>query len=72
MNVNTRKALVAVVAIVCLTVLMMANKAEPSTGVTGIVGIAMYIVGNGVAAATGKDVDPIVRGKRSQRTRRDD
>lgn len=72
MNVNTRKALVAIVAIASLTVLMMAEKMDPATGGTGIVGIAMYIVGNGVAAATGKDADPVVKRKRTQRTRRDD
>lgn len=72
MNVNTRKAVVATVAIVCLFVLMLAEKMDPATGGTGIVGIAMYIVGNGVAAAQGKDVEPVVKRRRREHTRADD
>lgn len=73
MNVNTRKAVVACVAIVCLTLLLMFEKIDPATGGAGIVGICMYIIGNGVAAATGKDVEPIVKAKRrTNRTRIDD
>jgi len=71
-NVNTRKALVASVGVVCLTVLLMFDKMDQQTGSVGIVGIVMYIIGNGVAAATGKDVDPIVRRKRSRDERSDD
>jgi membrane-bound ClpP family serine protease len=71
-NVNSRKALVASIAIVCLTLLMVLEKMDPSIGSTGIVGITMYIIGNGVAAGTGKDVDPIVKRKRSKLERFDD
>lgn len=71
-NVNERKAIVAVVTIVALTILMLAERMDPATGGTGIVGIAMYIVGNGVAAATGKDVDPVVKRKRTAKTRQTD
>lgn len=73
MNVNTRKALVACVSVFCLTLLLLFEKIDPATGGAGIVGICMYIIGNGVAAATGKDVEPIVRAKRrNNRTRHGD
>ena len=71
-NVNTRKTLVASISIVCLTVLTMADRIDSSYGATGIVGITMYIIGNGVAAATGKEVDPLIKRKRTPNERADD
>lgn len=68
MNVHTRKAIIAGIAIVCITVLLMAEKIDQTAGITGITGITMYILGNGIAARTGHEVEPVVRRRGESRS----
>lgn len=57
---NPPKALIALVALVCLTVLLALNAIDKATG-TGMIGTILgYAVGNGIAAKTGKPVEPII------------
>lgn len=65
MNANTRKTTIAALGIVCITVLLLADKVDPTAGLTGITAIVMYILGNGVAAVTGKQVQPVIWKKRT-------
>jgi hypothetical protein len=52
--------MIALVGLICITVLMIAN-AIPSEAGTGMLGaIIGYAIGNGIAGATGKPVDPII------------
>jgi hypothetical protein len=61
---NPPKALIALVGMLCITALMIAN-AIPSEGGTGMLGaIIGYAIGNGIAAGTGKPVDPIIGSKK--------
>ena len=57
---NPPKALLALVGMVCVTVLMVADSI-PSEAGTGLLGAVIgYAIGNGIAAGTGKAVDPII------------
>lgn len=57
---NPPKALIALVALVCLTVLLAIDAIDKATG-TGMIGTILgYAVGNGIAAKTGKPVEPII------------
>lgn len=57
---NPSKAMIALVGLICITVLMIAN-AIPSEAGTGMLGaIIGYSIGNGIAGAAGKPVDPII------------
>ena len=57
---NPPKALIALVGLICLTVLMATNSIEQATG-TGLIGsILGYAIGNGIAARSGKPVQPII------------
>jgi hypothetical protein len=57
---NPPKAFIALVGLICITVLMIAN-AIPTEAGTGMLGaIIGYAIGNGIAGATGKPVDPII------------
>ena len=57
---NPPKALLALVGMICVTVLMVANSI-PSEAGTGMLGAVIgYAIGNGIAAGTGKPVDPII------------
>lgn len=57
---NPPKALIALVGLVCLTVLMALGAIEQATG-TGLIGsILGYAIGNGIAARSGKPVEPII------------
>lgn len=60
-HVHTRKALVAFTAIICVTVLLLTDHVDPTAGLGGILGITGYILGNGVAAYKGQDVQPVIR-----------
>lgn len=61
---NPPKALIAMVAMVVIAILMIADSIASEAG-TGMLGsIVGYAIGNGVAAKTGKDVQPII-GKKS-------
>jgi hypothetical protein len=57
---NPPKALIAMVAMIVIAVLMVADSIANEAG-TGMLGtIVGYAVGNGVAAKSGKDVQPII------------
>ena len=57
---NPPKALIALVALVCVTVLMLADSISSDAGF-GLLGtIVGYAVGNGIAARTGTEVQPII------------
>lgn len=72
MNLHARKTIVALAGITSLTILLMADKVDPVAGLTGITGITMYILGNGVAAATGRDVQPVIKAAGDKLRRRSD
>lgn len=57
---NPPKALIAMVAMVVIAILMISDSIASEAG-TGMLGsIVGYAIGNGVAAKTGKDVQPII------------
>jgi len=61
---NPPKALIAMVAMIVIAILMVADSIASEAG-TGMLGtIVGYAVGNGIAAKTGKTVEPII-GKKS-------
>jgi len=61
---NPPKALIAMVAMIVIAILMIADSIASEAG-TGMLGtIVGYAVGNGIAAKTGKTVEPII-GKKS-------
>jgi len=63
MSINPSKALIALVALICMTVLLGVNAIETDQGLPIITMIVGYSVGNGMAAITGKQVDPIIKKK---------
>lgn len=57
---NPPKALIALIGLICLTVLLALGKIDNATG-TGMIGTILgYAVGNGIAARSGKPVEPIL------------
>ena len=57
---NPPKAFIAMVAMVVIAILMISDSIASEAG-TGMLGsIVGYAIGNGVAAKTGKDVQPII------------
>ena len=57
---NPPKAFIALIGLVCLTVLLAIGAIDKATG-TGMIGTILgYAVGNGIAAKTGKPVEPII------------
>ena len=57
---NPPKAFIAMVAMVVIAVLMISDSIASEAG-TGMLGsIVGYAIGNGVAAKTGKPVQPII------------
>lgn len=60
-HVHTRKAAVAIVAIVAITLLVFFERLDPSAALAAISGITFYILGNGVAAWKGEEVQPVIR-----------
>ena len=71
-RVHTRKALVATVAIISIAVLVFTDHVDSSAGLAAITGIAAYILGNGVAAWKGQDVQPVIRSNVRYGRRADD
>ena len=63
MSVNPSKALIALVALVCMTVLIAVGSIDQNQGLPIITMIVGYSVGNGMAALTNKEVQPIIRKK---------
>ena len=63
---NPPKALIALVGLICLTVLLGIDAIDKATG-TGMIGTILgYAVGNGIAARSGKPVEPIIGSKGHQ------
>lgn len=57
---NPSKAALALVGMVCVTILLALDAIATEAG-TGMLGAVIgYAIGNGIAAGTGKSVDPIV------------
>jgi len=63
MSINPSKALIALVALICMTVLLAVDAIETDQGLPIITLITGYSVGNGMAAISGKPVDPIIKKK---------
>jgi len=60
---NPPKAFIALIGLVCLTILLAIGAIDKATG-TGMIGTILgYAVGNGIAAKTGKPVEPIIGNK---------
>lgn len=66
MSVNPPKALIALVALICMTLLLATGKIATDQGLPVITMIVGYSVGNGMAAMTGKPVDPLIKKKEKQ------
>jgi hypothetical protein len=66
MTFNPSKALIALVGLVCITILLSVGKLETSEGVPILTMIIGYSIGNGMAALTNKEVQPIIRKKDSK------
>ena len=63
--INPPKALIALVALICLTVLMASNRIEGEAAM-GLMGMIIgYAVGNGIAAKSDEEVQPIIGKKNS-------
>lgn len=58
--VNVPKATIALVALVCVTVLGALDVLESDAVLAIISSVVGYAIGNGVAARTGQDVQPII------------
>ena len=63
MSLNPSKALIALVALLCMTVLLAVGSIDTDQGLPIITMIVGYSVGNGMAALSGKPVDPIIKKK---------
>ena len=66
MSLNPSKALIALVALICMTVLLAVGSIATDQGLPIITMIVGYSVGNGMAALSGKPVDPIIKKKESK------
>lgn len=58
-TVNTHKLLVAIVGLICVTVLMIVDSMSESIGAPIMSGVLFYMIGNGIAAKTGRPQIPI-------------
>ena len=63
MSINPSKALIALIGLLCITILLLGGKLETSEGVPILTMIIGYSIGNGMAALTNKEVQPIIRKK---------
>jgi hypothetical protein len=63
MTFNPSKALIALVGLICMTVLIAVDAIDQDQGLPIITMIVGYSVGNGMAALTNKQVEPIIRKK---------
>ncbi len=60
---NPPKALIALVALICITVLRALDKLDQAS-FNGLAGLLVgYAVGNGMAARSGKPVEPILKAR---------
>ncbi len=60
---NNLKVLIAVVGLMCVTFLLAIGRIDSTAG-SGIIGMIVgYAVGNGVAAAQDKPVEPLISRK---------
>ena len=62
-SINPSKALIALIGLLCITILLSVGKLETSEGVPILTMIIGYSIGNGMAALTNKEVQPIIRKK---------
>ena len=61
--VNPSKATIAFVALICITVLRAIDKLDQAS-FNGLAGLLVgYAVGNGMAARSGKPVEPIIKAR---------
>jgi len=63
MTFNPSKALIALVGLICMTVLIAVGSIDQAQGLPIITMVIRYAVGNGIAALTNKEVQPIIRKK---------
>jgi hypothetical protein len=63
MTFNPSKALIALVGLICMTVLIAVGAIEQDQGLPIITMIVGYSVGNGMAALSNKQVEPIIKKK---------
>ena len=63
MTFNPSKALIALVGLICMTVLISVGSIDQDQGLPIITMVIGYAVGNGIAALTNKEVQPIIRKK---------
>ena len=63
MTFNPSKAAIALVGLICMTVLIAIGAIEQDQGLPIITMIVGYSVGNGMAALSNKQVEPIIRKK---------
>jgi hypothetical protein len=63
MSFNPSKALIALVGLICMTVLISVGSIDQDQGLPIITMIVGYSVGNGMAALSNKQVEPIIRKK---------
>lgn len=66
MSLNPSKALIALVALICMTALLGVGAIETDQGLPIITMIVGYSVGNGMAALSGKPVEPIIKKREPQ------
>lgn len=57
---NPSKALIALVGLICLTVLMSIKAIDQATGMPVLTLVIGYAIGNGIAAKSGQEVQPII------------
>lgn len=63
---NPPKAFILLVALICLTLLMALNRVDTEAGLPIISAVVFYAIGNGVAAKSGKDSQPIISSKKNE------
>jgi hypothetical protein len=63
MTFNPSKAAIALVGLICMTVLIAIGAIEQDQGLPIITMIVGYSVGNGMAALSNKQVEPIIKKK---------
>jgi hypothetical protein len=63
MTFNPSKALIALVGLICMTVLIAVGAIDQDQGLPIITMIVGYSVGNGMAALSNKQVEPIIKKK---------
>ena len=61
---NPSKALIALVGLICITVLMVTDSISQDAGIGLLSAVIGYAIGNGIAAKTGQQVEPIIGKKK--------